>query len=377
MRTFTRVWLFPLVAVLGSGVHAAPRERPDKAVTYYFDLTREGDAKPTVLALKLPEKFWQHSDHPPMWAPGSAVRTGWGAAWFHIDDYYDSTFQAHVMLEIEDLKKRKLKKAAADHNATLEEVCSNAQIGLRSRPRPAKPYKKFRLGRKKTAAYTTRYSVKPQGVQENVVDQTRVLLFAVNRYLVTLTSERAGRQDYFDDIVKGFSLAKSAVPAEDQPFKLVDLTDGVCKFITLDWPAGFKRVYRYAHRRPDAVWERRDKQGELLARVTLSNRVLQGVPLDSFVKKCRARYRDHYDDVSDPVGRRVGSRPGLQITYRDASRDEEPDVRNVSTVFAKIHREAWQWTWETMGDDDARVEADAKVFSRLLASVEAWRSKVE
>jgi hypothetical protein len=377
MRTLTHASLFALAVVLGSDVHATPRERPDKEVTYFFDLTREGDAKPTVLAVTLPPKYWQHSDHPPLWAPGTAVRKGWGAAWFYFEDYYNGLTQAHVMLEIEDLGKRTLAKAAKDHNAKLDEICTKASSKLKSKPRPPKRFKKFKLGRKKTTAYHTRYTVRPQGATESAVDPTRVLFFAVNRHLVILTAEKAGAHEPFDAIVKGFRLVKTAAPKKEHPFKLVDLTDGVCKFITFDWPAGFKRVYRYEHGKPDAVWERRAKEGKLLARLTLSNHRLKGAPLDSFVEKRTAAYEDHYEDVTKPVSQRVGDRPGLAVTYRDASRDEEPDVRNVSAVFFKVHREAWQCTWETMGEDDALVEKDRKVFRKLLSSVEAWRSKVE
>jgi len=370
------VLLLATAVAIASGVHAAPRKRPDKAATYRFDLTREGDKKPSVLSLKLPEKFWQHSDHPPMYAPGTAVRKGWGAGWFVAVDYYDSGCQYHLFLEIEELGKRKLKKAAEDHNATLEEVCRKAQITLKSKPSKVKRYRKFKLRKKNAPAYTVRYNVTPQAVS-GAVDPATALLFEVNGYLVTLTGVRWGTKDYFKDIVAGLAITDTPVPAQAGPFKLLDLTDGVSKFITLDYPGEFKRIYRYGHGRADAVWERHDKSGTLLARLTLSNHVLDGRTPEAWLKDRVRSYKDHYDAVSDPKTVKVGERSGQLLTFVDNSKEQEPAVRHVRKVFVKLHRELWDLTMETIGEDQARVAADAKLLATLLASVEMWRSQVK
>ena len=362
--------------VIASGVHAAPRKRPDKAVTYRFDLTREGDKKPTILTLKLPEKFWQHSDHPPAYAPGTAVRKGWGAGWFAAVDYYDSGCQYHLLLEIEELGNRKLKKAADDHNATLEEVCKKAQVTLKSKPSKVKRYKKFKLGKKKQAAYTVRYNMTPQGVK-GAVDPATVLIFDVNGFLVTLTGGRWGPKDYFKDIVAGLAITDTPAPAKASPFKLLDLTDGVSKYITLDYPGGFKRIYRYEHGRADAVWERHDKSGTLLDRLTLSNRVLEGKTPEAWVNERAKRYKDHYDAVSEPKTVKVGERSGQLLTFVDSSKEQEPAVRHVRKVFVKLHRELWDLSLETIGEDEKRVAANEKLLGKLLASVEMWRSQVK
>ncbi|MFI5402861.1 MAG: hypothetical protein ACHQ1G_07995 [Planctomycetota bacterium] len=362
--------------VLATGAAAAPRARPDKTVTYAFDLTRQGDKKPTVLTLKLPEKYWQHSDHPPLFAPGTAVRKGWGAAWFVCEDYYAAICQYHVLLEIEDLGKRKLKDAAEEHNKNLEELLRSTQAELKNDPSTPKKLPKFKLGKKAADAYTVRYNLRPQAVPGNVVDQANAVLFEINGHLVTLTCEKWGIKDRFDEVVLGLGIVETAFPAPTTPFKLLDMTDGVSKFITFDSPAGFERIYRYEHGKPDAIWEQRGG-GKALARLTLANAVLDGKEPEVIVKERVGNYKDHYEAVSDPREVKVGERSGLRVDYKDPSKEEEPEVRTVRKVFVKLHREVWELTFETFGEDAARVAADDKTFDKFLASVEMWRSTAE
>ena len=147
-----------VVLALGSRSTAAPRY-PDEAVTYYFDLSREGESKPTILRLRLPQKVWQHGDHPPSWAPGTAVRKGWGSAWWYIDDHQAAGTAAHAYLEIEPLNGRKLKDAVAEAIKDLAGVCAAAKHRLRSPPAKPTRYKKLKLGRKRVKAYAIAYTI--------------------------------------------------------------------------------------------------------------------------------------------------------------------------------------------------------------------------
>jgi len=363
--------------MLGGGLAAAPKARPDKPVTYCFDLTREGDAKPTILTVKLPQGFWQHSDHPPAWAPGTAVRKGWGAAWWSVADYYSNLCQEHVFLEIEEMGKRKLKEAADDHNKTLEEVCTKALIALRNDPSRPKKEGKFKLGKKGAEAYSLRYNQRPQGVPETVVDPARVLLFEVNGWLVTLTSVRGGTRDFHDDVVKGLGLADTALVEAGGPFKLLDLTEGVSKYVTFDVPPGFRRVYRYERSVGDALWEQRGKDGKVVSRLALSNYATEGKAAADSVAERTQRYKDHYENVVGPEEFAVGERKGLRVAFTDASKEEETEVRSVRKVFIELHREVWELTIETLGGDESMIEADRKSLDLLLASVEMWRSRID
>lgn len=193
---------------------------------------------------------------------------------------------------------------------------------------------------------------------------------------MTLTCEKWGVKDRFEEVAAGFGLADTAALVAPVPFKLLDMTDGVTKFITFDVPAGFERIYRYEHGKPDAVWERR-AEGKALARLTLSNQVLDGKEPEAIVKEAAARYKDHYQEVSEPREVKVGERSGHRIDFKDPSKEEEPEVRSVRKVFVKLHREVWELAYETFGEDAARIEADEKVLDKLLASVEMWRTTAE
>lgn len=376
MRWTIRAGLAVFLACTGTAT-GQPAGQPDKAVTYSFDLTRKGEAKPTILTLALPVGFFQHSDCPPAWAPGTSVRKGWGTAWFFVMDTTSSICQGHLLLEIEELGKRSLREAADDHNATLEEVCKKALMTLRGGPSAPKAFAKFKIGKAKTPAYKIGYNVQPQGVAGNVSDPVTVLLFDVNRHLITLTWVRWGLKDLFADLILGFQFAATPVPPAVSHYKLFDMTDGVSKFITFDAPPGFDRAYRSERASGDACWERRDPEGRILSLLTFSNSSLDGKEFAAYVADRVQRYKDHYDPVSDPREVALGARVGTLLVFTDATKEETPETRHVRKVFAKLHREVWEWTIETRGDETGAVAADEKTLEQILASVVMWRSKVK
>ena len=361
------------VLLVLASAQAQSSKKPDKPVTYTIDLTRPGEKRPTILTVKLPARFWQHSDHPPAWAPGTAVRRGWGTAWIVQKDYFSTYSQGHVFLEIEEMGKRKLKAAADSYRKAIPEICKKGQQTLRGKVGRLKRAKKFRLGRKKTAGYTISYKVTPQGVGGNVSDVTTALLFEVNGHLVVVTVIKFGATDYYPVVSQALSVANKW-PTTPTPFKLIDLTGGVIKFLTYDIPGELRRVYRHEHGRPDAKWEQH-KNGQRLARLTLAVATLDGKSLEDYVKERISRYKDHYDQVSKAKEVSVGGRKGLWLTFVDDSKEEEPAVRNVHKAFFKLHRDVWTWTYEVFGEDAKRIAAAPKQLEALLAKAVMWRSR--
>ena len=247
---------------------------------------------------------------------------------------------------------------------------------LRGKVGRVKRAKKFRLGRKKQAAYTISYKVLPQGFVGNVSDVTKALLFNVNGYLIVLTVVKMGAKDHFAVVSKAFAV-KDKWPNKTVPFKLIESTEGVWKYLTFDIPGELHRGYRYEHGRLDARWELRGKSGEPLARLALAVEQLEGASVPDYVKKRVAAYKNHYGNVSLPKEVKVGSRKGLWLTFVDKSKEEDSQVRHVCKVFFKLHHYVWIWTYETLGEDPKRVAAAPKLLERIIAGAVLWRSRVK
>jgi len=360
-----------VVLVLGGVAHADPKH-PDVAVTYLLDLTRDGDKKATILALKLPPMVWQHGDHPPGWAPGTAVRKGWGTAFWYIDDPLAPGTAAHAYLEIEPLGKRKLKVAVAESLDQLGKVCGNAKNTLRNRPSKPKPYKKLKLGRKKVTAYHAEYSVSPPAVHGAAEFRSHVLFFAINGQLVTLAVDNMGGNDFFGVFVKALGLAKTIDTKKDRSFKLFFMEAGVSRFLTFPVPAGLRRNYRYVEGEHAAVWEERDDKGQLLARLTVSESWAHKIPLGEVVARRAKSTRAQYESFTGPEKISVSDREAWQVTYRDT----DDGVRDVRKVYIRQQNQDYTLCWETPGGDEARVAADRKRFEKLLARARVWRSRI-
>jgi hypothetical protein len=363
-------WL--VVALSLGGVSQAGPAHPDDAVTYLFDLTRAGDKKPTILALKLPSKVWQHGDHPLGWAPGTAVRKAWGAAFWYIDEPLEPGTAAHAYLEIEPLGDRKLKAAVAESLDQLGKVCANAKNTLRKPPSKPKRYKKLKLGRKKVTAYHTEYSVSPPAMHGAGEFRSEALFFALNDHLVTLSVDNMGANEFFDVFVKALALAKTLDTKKDQPFKLFFMEAGESRFLTFRLPPGFRRDYRYSEGKHAAVWEEHDDKGQILTRLTVSESWAHKIPLKDVMDKRAKSERSKHESFAGPEKISVSDREAWQVTFRDTN----DGVRDVRKVYIRFQNQDYTLCWETRGGDKERVAADRKRFDELLARARVWRSRV-
>ena len=244
-----------VVLLLAGGAGADPKY-PDKPVKYHFDLTRDGDKKPTVLAITMPTKVWQHGDHPPGWAPGTAVRKGWGTAWWYIDDHQQPGAGANAYLEIEELGKRKLKEA----------------------------------------------------VQQAIAAKSR--LFVVNKYLVTLTVHNAGRNNLFDAFMSKIAFAKKRARERPVPFKLFFVERGISRFLTLEVPSGFLRTYgSLEDQKMAAVFD--NAKARLMIRETWAHKQ----PLRDIMEQRVAKLRTQYEEVKGPKELKISGRPAFEVSF--------------------------------------------------------------
>ena len=375
MRTDWSGFGFLVLAILALGTGSAAGSRyPDEPVAYYFDLTGEGEPKPTILRLKLPPKVWQHGDHPPSWAPGTSVRKGWGSAWWYIDDHRAAGTAAHAYLEIEPLNGRKLKDAVEEAIKDLADVYAAAKHRLRSPPAKPTRYKKLKLGGKRVKAYTITYTVSPPAIHSPAGFRSEALFFALRGHFVTLAVDNMGGNDFFALFVKGLGLAKTREGAKDYPFKLFFVEAGVSRFLTLHVPAGFLRRYRAEEGDHAALWERRGPDGNLRARLAVTESWAHRMPLAEVMRRREPALRSRYESLEGPTAISVSDRPAWQVAYRDLG-DGTP--RSVRKVYIRLRNQDYALCWETLGDDPKQIDEDAKLFAKVLGGVRVWRSRVE
>lgn len=346
---------------------------PDEAVTYHFDLTREGDKAPTLLELRLPARIWQHGDHPPGWAPGSAVRKGWGSAFWHVPDPRMPGTAAHAYLEIEPLGGKSLRDAVADSLGNLSQTCEAAQHTLGRAPEKPKPYTKLKLGGKTVPAYLASYTVRPPAHHGPGEFRSEALYFELNGSLVTLAVDNTGSNEFFDLFAKGLGLAKGVPPDAETTFKLFHVDGGVSRFLSLRIPAGFRRMLRHDDGKLSALWERRDPTGTLTGRLSVAESWAHKQPLGEVMEKRAPAWRQEYEGFSGPVEVRVGDRAGFRIAFHD---DGDAEARDVRAFHARLENQDYVITLETIGGDEKAVTADHGLFDRLLMGARIWRSRV-
>jgi len=354
-----------LVLALGNLTRAEPADHPDKRVTHYFDLASYGESD-AYLTLSLPEKVWQHGDHPPGWAPGTAVRKGWGAAWWYVDDPSKPGTAAHAYLEIEPLEGGTLRIAAANALKNLGAVCEASKFTLLDAPGAPELYETLTLGGEKVGAYTASYSVSHKQTRY----KSRALFFAVRDHLVTLTVDSRGETDHFETFVKGLGRAK-ARSAGPWYFKLFFADAGVSRFLALSVPHGLTRNYKFVEGNPSATWERRDKDGRVVSRFTVTETWSHRQSLEVYLTRRMESYRALYKDLSGPTEVELRNRSAWEIGFSEPKRR---GTRHVRLVFVRLENQDYTLMWETIGDDGTRVDADRKMFDRILAGTRIWKS---
>ncbi|MFI5401413.1 MAG: hypothetical protein ACHQ1G_00535 [Planctomycetota bacterium] len=353
---------------------AAGEDAPDAPFVCHFDLTKEGDKSPTVLALKLPARVWQHGDHPPGWAPGSSVRKGWGSAFFYVDDPSAPGTAAHGYLEIEPLGDRSLEAAVAASLGELGATCERAGHTLRTPPGKPKRYEKLKLGGKKVAAFRAAYTVSPPARYGDAVFRSEALFFALNGHLVTLAVDNAGANDFFGVFAGALALAAPADAGQQALFKLYFADGGVSRFLVLTVPAGFRRDYRSEEGAQHAAsWERRDAEGAVQARFTVSESWAHKLPLAEVMEKQAEALRPRYEGFAGPEKTAVSKLDGYRIAYRVTDGDV---VEDVCEVRARLQNQDYVLRWETVGGDAERAAADAREFDQIVKAAKVWRSRI-
>lgn len=148
---------------------------------------------------------------------------------------------------------------------------------------------------------------------------------------------------------------------------------GVSRFLVLPVPAGLRRDYRAAEGAAAASWERRDAEGGVEARFTVTESWAHKLPLAEVMEKQAAALRARHEGFAGPEKTAVSGLEGYRIAYRDAGGDVVQDVREVRI---RLQNQDYVLRWATVGGDAERAAADAREFDRIVAAAKVWRSRI-